>query len=132
MKTRDSVIRLRRFQVEEKRRQVSQIEKMIAEFVRMAGDLDDQIAVEQDRTGIHDVGHFAYPTFARAAMQRRDNLLASADELKAQLDSARQELEAAEEDLTKVELMAERDRAAEEEDDLTLGGRRRGPTALAG
>ena len=43
MKTRDSLIRLKRFQVDEKRRQLAQIESMIAEFNRMADELDDQI-----------------------------------------------------------------------------------------
>ncbi|MEP4032585.1 MAG: flagellar export protein FliJ, partial [Roseibium polysiphoniae] len=40
MKTRDSLIRLKRFQVDDKRRQLSQIETMIAEFNRMADELD--------------------------------------------------------------------------------------------
>ena len=80
MKSRaESLIRLKKFQVDEKRRQVTQIGTMIAEFERMAKDLNDQVVAEQERTGIKDTGHFAYPTFAKAAIQRRDNLLASAD-----------------------------------------------------
>ena len=74
MKSRDSLIRLKRFHADEKRRQVAQMEAMIAEFERMAKELDDQVLAEQERSGIHDAGHFAYPTFAKAAMQRRDNL----------------------------------------------------------
>ena len=81
MKTRDSLIRLKRFQVDEKRRQLAQIESMIAEFNRMADELDDQIRSEQERVGITDVTHFAYPTFAKAAADRRDNLRNSAHEL---------------------------------------------------
>ena len=109
MKPRDSLIRLKRFQVDEKRRQVAQIEMMIAEFERLAADLDQQILAEQQRSGIHDVTHFAYPTFARAAMQRRDNLRTSADELKEQLQDARDGLAEAYEDLKKFELLDERD-----------------------
>ncbi len=109
MKSRDSLIRLKRFQVDEKRRQVAQIETMIAEFERLAADLDQQILAEQQRSGIHDVTHFAYPTFARAAMQRRDNLRTSADELKEQLQDARDGLAEAYEDLKKFELLDERD-----------------------
>ena len=41
MKSRESLIRLKRFQVEEKRRRLSQIETMIAEFDRMAGEALD-------------------------------------------------------------------------------------------
>jgi flagellar export protein FliJ len=113
MKSRETLIRLRKFQVDEKRRKVAQIEGMIAEFERMANDLDREIKVEQDRAGIHDPGHFAYPTYAKAAMQRRENLVRSADELKAQLDDAKNALADAFEELKKVEMLDERDQARE-------------------
>src|SRR5262249_31701257 len=113
MKSRESLIRLKRFQVDEKRRQANQIELMIAEFMRMVGDLDEQIITEQNRGGVHDVTHFAYPTFARAAIQRRDNLKASIHELEEKLERARDELAGAVEDLKKVELIEERDQGRE-------------------
>lgn len=109
MKSRESVVRLKRFQVEEKRRQVEQIQGMIAEFERMSNELEAQVAAEQDRTGIHDTGHYAYSTFAKAAAQRRDNLQASIAELRMQLDVAAGELDGAEEELMKMEALAERD-----------------------
>lgn len=113
MKSRDSLIRLKRFHADEKRRQVAQMEAMIAEFERMAKELDDQILAEQERAGIHDTTHFAYPTFAKAAMQRRDNLKTSADDLKAQLAVAVAERDEAVAELEKAEAIAERDNAAE-------------------
>ena len=109
MKSRDGLIRLKRFQVREKRRQVAQIEAMIAEFERMAKDLNDQVVAEQERSGIRDIAHFAYPTFAKAAIQRRDNLLASVEELRGQLAAAVLECTEAEEELDKIEAIAERD-----------------------
>ena len=112
MKSREGLIRLKRFHVEEKRRRVAQIEAMIAEFERMAKELDDQILAEQERSGIHDAGHFAYPTFAKAAMQRRDNLKASAAELRQQLAAAKTEWDEAAAELAKAEAIAERDGAA--------------------
>jgi flagellar protein FliJ len=112
MKSRDTLIRLKKFQVDEKRRKVMQIESMIAEFERMATDLEREIKVEQDRAGIHDPSHFAYPTYAKAAIQRRENLKRSADELRTQLDEAKALLGEAFEELKKVELLDERDRAA--------------------
>src|SRR6202166_4347779 len=117
MKSRDTLIRLKRFQVDEKRRKVAQIEGMIAEFERMATDLDREIRVEQDRAGIHDPAHFAYPTYAKAAMQRRENLKRSADELKGQLDDAKASLGDAFEELKKVELLDERDQARDRADE---------------
>jgi len=115
MKSRDTLIRLKKFQVDEKRRKVAQIETMIAEFERMAGDLEREIKVEQDRAGIHDPGHFAYPTYAKAAINRRENLKRSADELRVQLEDAKASLGEAYEDLKKVELLDERDQARERE-----------------
>src|SRR5882724_1363475 len=109
MKSRDTLIRLKKFQVDERRRKVAQIEGMIAEFDRMATDLDREITVEQDRAGIHDPTHFAYPTYAKAAITRRDNLKRSAEELKSQLDDAKAALGEAFEELKKVELLDERD-----------------------
>ena len=113
MKSRETLIRLKRFQVDEKRRKVAQIEAMIAEFERMAVDLDREIKNEQDRAGIHDPAHFAYPTYAKAAIGRRENLRRSGSELKAQLDDAQAVLGEAFEELKKVELLDERDQARE-------------------
>jgi flagellar FliJ protein len=113
MKSRETLIRLKKFQVDEKRRKVAQIEGMIAEFDRMTVDLEREIKIEQDRAGIHDPGHFAYPTYAKAAIQRRENLKRSADELRGQLDDAKNALADAFEDLKKVELLDERDQIRE-------------------
>jgi flagellar FliJ protein len=117
MKSRDTLIRLKRFQVDERRRKVAQIEGMIAEFERMATDLDREIKTEQERAGIHDPAHFAYPTYAKAAMGRKENLKRSADELKVQLDDAKAALGEAFEELKKVELLDERDQARERADE---------------
>jgi septation ring formation regulator EzrA len=84
-------VQSQRFEYEEKRQQVNDLEMMIADFRRMANDLDQQIKIEQQASGISDVNHFAYPTFARAAMCRRDNLKSSVQDLEKRLDRARQE-----------------------------------------
>jgi flagellar export protein FliJ len=83
----------------------------------MATDLDREIETEQTRAGIHDPAHYAYPTYAKAAMQRRENLKTSAGELKGQLDEAKAALQEAFEELKKVELLDERDQARERAED---------------
>jgi flagellar FliJ protein len=113
MKSRETLIRLKRFQLDEKRRRVAQIEGMIAEFDRMAADLDREVATEEQKAGISDLAHFAYPTYAKAARNRRDNLKRSADELKVQLDDAQAELGEAFEALKKVEILESRERTNE-------------------
>ena len=103
VKSRDHLIRLKRFQVDERRRRVAQIEFMIADFTRMTVDLDREIATEEQRSGISDPAHFAYPTYARAAVVRRDNLKRSTEELKEQMDEAKGLLAEAQEELKKAE-----------------------------
>ena len=113
MKSRDTLIRLRRFQVDEKRRRVTQIEMMMADFQRMAMELDREVVHEEARAGITDTGHFAYPTYARAAAVRRDNMRQSAIALESQLAEAKAELGEAFEDLKKGEILDDRERSAE-------------------
>ena len=121
MKSRDTLIRLRRFQVDDKRRRVAQIEAMIADFERMASDLDREIRAEEEKTGIFDPAHFAYPTYAKAAAQRRENLRRSAQDLQGQLADAKAELGEAFEELNKVESLEGRERTAERAEENARG-----------
>jgi len=88
MKSRDAAIKLMRFEADEKARKVADLEDMIREFEQMAADLDRQIQTEEERTGVKDLAHFAYSTFAKAAAQRRNNLRASVADLQAKLEVA--------------------------------------------
>jgi flagellar protein FliJ len=109
MKARNTLIRVKKFQLDEKRRKVAQMEAMIVDFQRIAGDLEREIAAEQERAGIYDPSHFAYPTYAKAAIARRENLKRSIDELETQLRDARIALQESAEELKRVELLDERD-----------------------
>lgn len=116
MKSRENLVRLKRFQVSEKRRQIAQLDLMIGEFERMAGELDAQIASEERKSGITDTNHFAYPTFAKAARTRRDNLQNSQQDLRVQKDTLEALLQEAEAELTKAEMLETRDQKAREPD----------------
>jgi flagellar export protein FliJ len=109
MKSRENLVRLKQFQVSEKRRQVTQLDLMIAEFDRMANDLEMQIAAEERKAGIADINHFAYPTFAKAARLRRDNLKNSQLDLAQQKSAAEAILAEAEAELSKAEMLESRD-----------------------
>ena len=111
MKSRESLVRLKEFQVKEKQRQLSQLQMMMAEFERMAKDLESQIAIEEKKSGITDPAHFAYPTFAKAARQRADNLQVSIRELKVQQDAAEISLEEVKAEFQKAAALEERDGA---------------------
>jgi hypothetical protein len=70
------------FDPDERRRRIAQIETMIAEMAHAAVQLDREIEAEQVRSGINDPTHYAYPTYAKAAGARRDNLRRSIEQLK--------------------------------------------------
>jgi len=103
MKPRESALRLRRFEAAEKARKVADLEATIREFETMVSDLDRQIASEEERTGVRDLSHFAYSTFAKAAAQRRNNLKTSIDDLRVKLEAATQECSEAADNLVKAE-----------------------------
>lgn len=114
MKSRENLVRLKQFQVNEKRRQLMQLDSMIAEFDRMANELEMQIVAEEKKAGITDLNHFAYPTFAKAARQRRDNLKNSQQDLAQQRAVAESLLAEAEAELSKAEMLESRDRSNRE------------------
>ncbi len=116
MKMRENIVRLKQFQVNEKRRQLQQLDVMIAEFDRMATELDLQVAAEEKKAGITDINHFAYPTFAKAARQRRDNLKNSQHDLLLQRNTAESILVEAEAELSKAEALESRDAKTRESD----------------
>ncbi|MGB5092774.1 MAG: flagellar export protein FliJ [Parvibaculum sp.] len=105
MRNRDSLIRLHKFQVDEKRRKVAELEIMLTEFQSRERELDRHVKAEQERAGISDVAHFAYPMFAKSVMRRRENILQSIQGLERQLEDAKEELAGAFRELKKYELM---------------------------
>jgi flagellar export protein FliJ len=109
MPSRQRNFRSRRFEVEERQQKVADIEAMIEDFTRVADELERQLRYEEQRSGISDPKHFAYPIYARAARQRRDNLLESIRDLNAKLEEERAGLEQARAELQTAEMFATRD-----------------------
>lgn len=81
-------MRIKKREVDEQSRKIEDLERIIREFDQMAADLERQIKLEEDRTGIRDRSHFSYSTFAKAASQRRDNLRTSTNGLREKLAAA--------------------------------------------
>jgi flagellar FliJ protein len=108
MRSNDTLLKLRRFEVNEKHQKVIEIETMIADFQRMIDDLSHQIEVEEETSRIRDVNHFSYPPYAKAARKRRDNLRSSIESLEAKAQEARADLAEAQEELRKTEMVEER------------------------
>lgn len=111
MKSHNSLIRLRKFEVDERRQKVADLEAMIDDFQRMAQDLDRQVEVEQQRAGTSDMNDCRYPLWAKDAITRRERIVDSVTELENKLNSARDDLASSFEELKKVEKVGEREMA---------------------
>ena len=109
MKSRDSTLRAKRFDLAEKARKADDLMAMIRDFESMAADLERQIMAEEERTGVKDPQHFSYSTFAKAAALRRNKLLVSVADLKSQLETAMAAHQAAREALDALEADEARD-----------------------
>jgi hypothetical protein len=108
MYPRATLRQVKKFQRDECRRTVMRIENLIAELEQMNTALIREITVEQDRFRIHDPTNVAYPLFARAANQRRENVQRSIEELRKKLSDAQGALGEALDELGKVESLDER------------------------
>jgi len=109
MRSKDTLLRLQRFRFEEKRRQVYEIELMIADFKRKQDELDQQIAIEEGKNGVSDPKHFNYSMTAKALRDRRENMSHSMANLNSQLSDAQEAFQETEKELKKVELMVEKE-----------------------
>jgi len=88
-----SGLRQKQFEVNEKETKVALLRTMIRDFDNMIGQLEQQIAAEEDRTRIKDPRHPAYSMFAKAAAKRRQNLLSSEAHTRSMLDVAKREFD---------------------------------------
>jgi len=81
--------RIREFEFKHHHWQATQIETTIGELDRICIDLGHQIEAEETLARIHDPAHFAYPTYAKAARERRTKIQHSKNVLRAELDRLR-------------------------------------------
>lgn len=117
MKSREVLVRLHRFKVDEVQRRLKSLTEMRGDLARKTQDLDVMMQDEQRRAAASDLGRLAYPTFARSVQARRENIQRSIDEVERQMAAVQEELEAAYAELKKFEIEAEaaaaRDRLAD-------------------
>ncbi len=66
MNRTDTLLRLKRFRVDEIKRRIAAIHAMQADLERKLADLDDNVARERQRAGDSDIGRLAFPSFLRS------------------------------------------------------------------
>jgi len=107
MKRGDTLIRLRRFRVDEMKRRMATLDGMKADAERKLSDLEDSVARERQRAGDSDIGRLAFPSFLRSIETRRENLRATLKEIERERVTAQSDLNAAFQDLKSLEFATE-------------------------
>jgi len=107
MNRTDTLLRLKRFKVDEMKRRVASIEAMRADLDRKLADLDENVAREKQRAGDSDIGRLAFPSFLRSIDARRENLRHTLKEIEREYTSAQLDLNNAFQDLKALEFATE-------------------------
>lgn len=107
MNRTDTLLRLKRFRVDEMKRRIAAIDAMRADLERKLADLDDNVAREKQRAGDSDIGRLAFPSFLRSIDARRENLRNTLKEIEREHTSAQLDLNNAFQDLKALEFATE-------------------------
>ena len=107
MNRTDTLLRLKRFRVDEMKRRIAAIEAMKADLERKLADLDDNVAREKQRAGDSDIGRLAFPSFLRSIEARRENLRITLKEIEREQAAAQLDLSNAFQDLKSLEVATE-------------------------
>lgn len=107
MNRTDTLLRLKRFRVDEMKRRIGAIDAMKSDLERKLADLDDNVAREKQRAGDSDIGRLAFPSFLRSIEARRENLRTTLKEIEREYAAAQLDLSNAFQDLKSLEVATE-------------------------
>lgn len=107
MKKQDTLLRLRRFRVDEFKRRMATLDGMKADVERKLADLEESVARERQRAGDTDIGRLAFPSFLKSIDIRRDKLRETLKDIERERVSCQNDLAAAYQDLKSLEFAAE-------------------------
>lgn len=109
MKGLPALIRLHRWQLDGKRRELADLEQLEDQLMAEAQRLEDEVAAEQDYAKSSEAGSFAYGGFALGVIERRKRIQASIDDIRQQIEAKREEVADAYRELKRYEItLAER------------------------
>jgi flagellar export protein FliJ len=107
MKRRDSLLRLKRFRVDELKRRVATLDEMRADLEKKLADLDDTVVRERQRATDSDIGRLAFPSFLQSIDVRRKNIQNTQKDLERERALQQDDLAAAFQDLKTFEVAEE-------------------------
>jgi len=115
MKRTNTLIRLRRFRVDDLKRRLATLDAMKADVERKLADLEDSVAREKQRAGDSDIGRLAFPSFLKSIEGRRENLRATHKDIERERALAQEDLTSAFQDLKALEFATEQQAKRAEE-----------------
>jgi|SRR6185295_12859742 len=107
MKRRDSLLRLKRFRVDELKRRLATLDEMRVDLERKLSDLDDSVTREKSRSSDSDIGRLAFPSFLQSIEVRRKNIRTTMSELDRERAQQQDDLAGAFQDLKSFEVAEE-------------------------
>ena len=107
MKRTNTLIRLRRFRVDDLKRRLATLDAMKADVERKLADLEDSVARERQRAGDSDIGRLAFPSFLKSIETRRENLRATLRDIERERVTAQADLNTAFQELKSLEFATE-------------------------
>lgn len=116
MKGLPTLIRLHRWRLDEKRKQLVALERLAAKLRDQRRRLEEELRAEQDVARSLTGAEFTYAAYAKAVVRRRETLARSIAEAESQIERVMAEVTEAFRELKRYEVaQANRERAAEEE-----------------
>jgi hypothetical protein len=85
MRGLSSLIRLNRWRLDEKRRELAALEQLAADLRAQMAQLEVDVKTEQDAAKTTESGAFAYAGFAQGVIERRARLAASLSEVEGRI-----------------------------------------------
>jgi flagellar protein FliJ len=107
MKRQDTLLRLRRFRVDDLKRRMATLDGMKADVERKLADLEDSVARERQRAGDTDIGRLAFPSFLKSIEIRREKLGETLKDIERERESCQNDLSTAFQDLKSLEFANE-------------------------
>jgi flagellar protein FliJ len=107
MKRQDTLLRLRRFRVDDLKRRMATLDGMKADVERKLADLEDSVTRERLHAGDTDIGRLAFPSFLRSIEIRREKLRDTLKDIERERALCQGELTSAYQDLKSLEFAQE-------------------------
>jgi flagellar FliJ protein len=107
MKRQDTLLRLRKFRVDDLKRRMATLDGMKADVERKLADLEESVARERQRAGDTDIGRLAFPSFLKSIEVRREKLRETLKDIERERESCQNDLSTAFQDLKSLEFANE-------------------------